>query len=137
MTEGLHWLAHFQPHRGHCRIAINRLFFRFLLRKGYTRMPKLNAPNERIKRTYFRHLKEAKRLNVTSVDMAAAAIARFEAYTRHRDLAQFHIEQAIGFKDNLATQLNPKTGPSSSGWRSNPATASASSFRMPTISIFR
>jgi integrase/recombinase XerD len=73
-------------------------------------MPKLNAPNERIKRTYFRHLKEAKRLNVTSVDMAAAAIARFEAYSRHRDLAQFHIEQAIGFKDNLATQLNPKTG---------------------------
>ncbi len=72
-------------------------------------MPKLNAPNERIKRAYFQHLKEAKRLNVTSVDMAAAAIARFEAYTRHRDLKQFHIEQAIAFKDNLAAQLNPKT----------------------------
>jgi integrase len=72
-------------------------------------MSKLNPKNERTKRAYFRHLKEAKRLSATSVDAAAAAIDRFETYTRHRDLAQFHIEQAIGFKDHLAAQLNPRT----------------------------
>lgn len=72
-------------------------------------MAKLNPKNERTKRAYFRHLKEAKRLGVTSVDAAAAAIDRFEIYTRHRDLALFHIDQAIGFKDHLAAQINPKT----------------------------
>jgi integrase len=76
---------------------------------GTIAMSKLNAKNERTKRAYFRHLKEAKRLSAASVDAAAAAIDRFESYTRHRDLAQFHIEQAIGFKDNLAAQINPKT----------------------------
>jgi integrase len=45
-----------------------------------------------------------------SADQAAAAIALFEASTGHRDLAQFHIEQARRFKRQLNEQVNPKTG---------------------------
>ena len=29
---------------------------------------------------------------------AAAALARFEEYTKYRDFKRFHIQQAIGFK---------------------------------------
>lgn len=71
---------------------------------------KFNGKNERIKRTYSRYLKAAKRHGETSIDTALAAIDRFECYTRRRDFAQFHIEQAIAFKDHLAAQLNARTG---------------------------
>jgi len=43
-------------------------------------MTKHNANNERIKHQYFIFLKEAKRQNESSVDAAAKAISRFEAY---------------------------------------------------------
>jgi len=64
-------------------------------------MPKYNATNVRIKRDYFAFLKEAKRQSESSVDAAAAAIASFEAYTRHRNFKAFHVNQAIGFKAHL------------------------------------
>lgn len=69
-----------------------------------------SAENERIKRAYFSYLKEARRLSETSVDAAAAAISRFEAYSKYRDFKSFHIQQAIGFKRQLAQQINPQTG---------------------------
>ena len=73
-------------------------------------MIKHNAENERIKRTYFTFLKEAKRQNESSVDGAAKAISRFEAYIKYRDFKAFHFEQAVAFKANLAKQNNQKTG---------------------------
>ncbi|CEG08336.1 site-specific tyrosine recombinase XerC [Afipia felis] len=73
-------------------------------------MRKHNAVNERIKREYFTYLKEAKRQSEASVDAAAAAIARFEAYTRHRDFKTFHHQQAVAFKQWLASQRNETTG---------------------------
>jgi integrase/recombinase XerD len=73
-------------------------------------MTKHNANNERIKRQYFIFLKEAKRQHENSVDAAAKAISRFEAYTRYRDFKAFHFEQAVGFKNHLAKQTNPQTG---------------------------
>ncbi|MEJ2652728.1 MAG: site-specific integrase [Gammaproteobacteria bacterium] len=73
-------------------------------------MRKHNALNERIKREYFIFLKEAKRQSEQSVDMVAKALARFEAYTRHKDFKFFHTKQAIGFKNHLAEQVNPRTG---------------------------
>ncbi len=57
--------------------------------------------NKRIKRRYLQWLKDAKGYGIASTDMAAAAIARFEGYTGHRDFRRFHVEQARGFKAHL------------------------------------
>ena len=69
-----------------------------------------NPENERIKRAYFVYLKEARRLGEHSIDSAAAALARFEEYTKYRDFKRFHIQQAIGFKSRLSEQVSPRTG---------------------------
>ena len=73
-------------------------------------MPKINPGNERIKRDYFLYLKEAKRASETTVDAAAAAIARFEDYTKRRDFKTFHIRQATGFKAALAEARSDRSG---------------------------
>ncbi|KQU01600.1 tyrosine-type recombinase/integrase [Rhizobium sp. Leaf453] len=73
-------------------------------------MRKHHPKNERIKRRYFDYLKEAKRMDVSSVDIAAAAISGFERWSNHRDFASFHIELAKGFKAFIAKQRNDKTG---------------------------
>ena len=73
-------------------------------------MKKINPENERMKRTYLTYLKEAGRLSEASIDQAAAAIDRFDAYNRQRSFAAFHIQQAIGFKQHVAKQVNVKTG---------------------------
>jgi len=73
-------------------------------------MRKHHPGNERIKRQYFAFLKEAKRQDESSVDAAAMAISRFEAYTKWRDFKAFHFEQAVGFKSYLAKQINQQTG---------------------------
>src|SRR5262249_40917073 len=65
--------------------------------------------NERIKRAYFFYLKVARRLGEHSIDCAAAALARFEDYTKFRDFKRFHIQQAIGFKRKLSEQVSERT----------------------------
>ena len=65
-------------------------------------MKEYNPANERIKRKYFSFLKEAKRHSEPTVDAAAKALSRFEAYNRYRDFRVFHFEQAIAFKKLLA-----------------------------------
>jgi integrase len=67
-------------------------------------MAQHTARNERIKRQYFTFLREAKRQSEASVDAVAAALARFEGYTRHRDFKTFHHQQAVHFKRHLADQ---------------------------------
>jgi integrase len=69
-----------------------------------------NAENERIKRAYFAFLKEAKGLSEPSIDAAAKALARFEAYTRWKSFKAFHFEQAAGFKRYLAAQVGQRSG---------------------------
>ena len=69
-----------------------------------------NPENERIKRAYFIYLKEARRLGEHSIDGAAAALAKFEDYTKYRDFKRFHIQQAIGFKSRLSERISPRTG---------------------------
>src|SRR5215470_1084206 len=66
--------------------------------------------NERIKRQYFTYLKEARRLSEPSIDAAAAALSRFEEYTRYRDFKSFHLQQAVAFKRKLAERVNARTG---------------------------
>ena len=69
-----------------------------------------NPQNERIKRAYFIYLKEARRLSEHSIDAAAAALSRFEQYTKYRDFKRFRIQQAVGFKHKLANTVNGRTG---------------------------
>jgi integrase len=73
-------------------------------------MNKYNPENERIKRQYRVFLKEAHRKSDKSIDAFDDGIARFEAYTQHRDFKLFHIEQAVAFKRNLMEQTNQRTG---------------------------
>jgi integrase len=73
-------------------------------------MAKNNAANERIKRDYFRLLKEGRGYDEASIDSVAQAIHRFEQSTRFKAFDRFHIEQAIAFKRWLPRQLNQRTG---------------------------
>ena len=73
-------------------------------------MEKHSADNERIKRKYFAYLKEAKRHSEPTVDAAAKALNRFEAYTRYRGFKAFHFEQAVAFKKHLAEQKGQQSG---------------------------
>jgi hypothetical protein len=72
-------------------------------------MKTYDAQNERIKRRYLTFLKEAKRFSESSLDGVAKAIHRFESYTKFRDFRQFHIQQAIAFKADLAGQKRART----------------------------
>ncbi len=73
-------------------------------------MTKHNAQNERIKRKYLAYLKEAKRYSEPSVDAAAKALSRFEAYNRYKDFKAYHFEQAVAFKRHLAEQKAKRSG---------------------------
>lgn len=73
-------------------------------------MARPNPKNERIKRRYAQHLKEARQLGEASVDKALAAIDRYEAFAKKRDFAAFTIDRAVAFKEALAAETNPKTG---------------------------
>ncbi len=72
-------------------------------------MTKYNAENERVKRRYFTFLKEAKQRSEGSIDTTATAINRFEVYKRFKSFKVFHTQQAIGFKNHLARQVNART----------------------------
>lgn len=63
-----------------------------------------NPINERIKRRYFVFLKEAKRQNEATIDGVAKALSRFEEYGKYRDFKNFHFNQAVAFKNHLASQ---------------------------------
>lgn len=73
-------------------------------------MAKHNAENERLKRDYYRMLKEGKGYDEASIDHALQAIHRFECSTRFKPFSRFHVEQAIAFKRWLPEQLNERTG---------------------------
>src|SRR5258708_28391117 len=69
-----------------------------------------NPQNERVKRAYFTYLAEARGFSEQTLDGVAKAINRFEVYTKLRDFKSFHIEQAKGFKINLADQRSARGG---------------------------
>src|SRR5436305_6980635 len=68
-----------------------------------------NPQNERIKRAYLTYLAEAKGFSEATLDGVAKALNRFETYTKFRDFKAFRIEQAKGFKANLAEQMSLRT----------------------------
>lgn len=73
-------------------------------------MPKTNAANERLKRSYFTYLREARGRNDASIDAVAKSLSRFEETTGHSDFRRFHREQAVAFKRKLDVEINPRTG---------------------------
>jgi integrase len=73
-------------------------------------MSKLNPQNERIKRDFLRHQKNALGKCDATIDAMRRALARFEDYTGHRDFKTFRREQAIGFKERLADTDGKRSG---------------------------
>jgi integrase len=73
-------------------------------------MIKHNPENERIKHLYLRWLRDAQGQAEPTLDAAAAAIAIFEAHTRWRPFKSFRFEQAVSFKEHLASYVQPETG---------------------------
>jgi integrase len=73
-------------------------------------MSKLNPLNERIKRDFLRHQKNAHGKSEATLDATRKALARFEDYTGHRDFKTFRHEQAIGFKERLAETDGHRSG---------------------------
>ncbi|MFK7878083.1 MAG: tyrosine-type recombinase/integrase [Paracoccaceae bacterium] len=57
--------------------------------------------NERIKRRFLEYRKYAGRLSDKTLDREMAALERFDVWNRRKDFAQFHIEQAMGFRTHL------------------------------------
>src|SRR5262249_55670927 len=73
-------------------------------------VPVHNADNERIKRQYCAFLRHAQRHSEATVDAVAKSLSRFEEYTNWRDFRTFRSEQAIAFKNRLATQDGKSSG---------------------------
>jgi integrase/recombinase XerD len=72
-------------------------------------MRRYNPKNERIKKDYFRFLKEADRKSDSTIDGVRKAISRYETYTGLKDFATFNREQAVAFKKNLANTKAERT----------------------------
>lgn len=73
-------------------------------------MTKHNGANERVKRDYYRYLKEAKGRDDATIDAVAKSLSRFEDSTGRKEFRRFHREQAVAFKRRLADALNERTG---------------------------
>jgi len=73
-------------------------------------MQRYNPKNERIKKDYFRFLKEADRKSDSTIDGIRKAISRYEDYTGLKDFATFNREQAAAFKRHLAKTKAERSG---------------------------
>ena len=71
-----------------------------------------NPKNERVKKDYFRFLKEADRKAESTVDAVRKAISRYETYTGLKDFITFNREQAVAFKKHLAKTRAERSGES-------------------------
>ena len=60
--------------------------------------------NARISYEYTKFLKEAKRLDDSTVDGALKSINRFEDFTGYIDFRKFRAKHAIAFKKNLLSK---------------------------------
>lgn len=69
-----------------------------------------NPKNDRVKRDYLVHLKEARQRSAATVDQVRHAIDRLEAYTGFKDFATFNKEQALGFKRALLASKAQRSG---------------------------
>jgi integrase len=65
--------------------------------------------NERIKRRYLIHLKDARGFSEQSLDQVAMAIDRYQTYSKFADLRNFHVEKVKAFKEQLVEQVSKRT----------------------------
>src|SRR6266567_3652977 len=72
--------------------------------------PRSNPKNDRAKRDYQVHLKEARQRSPATVEQARHAIDRLEVYTGFKDFATFNKDQALGFKRALLTAKAQRSG---------------------------
>ncbi|MBR7618120.1 site-specific integrase [Phenylobacterium sp. 20VBR1] len=73
-------------------------------------MIKRNAENERVKRDYLIWMREARGRSEETLDIAAAAIDRFQTHTGYKAFKTFRPEQATSFKADLSRQTSPASG---------------------------
>jgi len=73
-------------------------------------MRNYNPKNERIKKEYFRFLKEADRKADSTIDEVRKAISRYESYTGLKEFSTFNKNQAAAFKKHLAKTKAEQTG---------------------------
>ena len=71
---------------------------------------KTHSENERIKRKYFSHLKEAKGLSDKTIKQIKKSIVRFEEFTQFKDFKNFTTKQASEFKKLFSTTKSKVTG---------------------------
>lgn len=69
-----------------------------------------NGNNERVKRRYLVHLKDARGQSEPTIDAVAKALSRFEAYIGFVDFKTYRPEKAIAFKRHLADQVGQRSG---------------------------
>lgn len=70
-----------------------------------------NEKNERLKRRFLEYRKYARQLSEKTLDREIAALERFDVWNGRKDLARFHIEQAMGFRTHLETCKTPAGKP--------------------------
>lgn len=73
-------------------------------------MTTANPANERIKRRYIQHMKEARGLADSTIDNALRAILDYERFTDFRDFGKFRVKDAIAFKKSLQSAQGRKPG---------------------------
>ena len=70
-----------------------------------------NENNERLKRRFLDYRKHARQLSAKSLDREIAALERFDVWNGRKDFAQFHIEQAMGFRAHLESTISARGKP--------------------------
>jgi integrase/recombinase XerD len=69
-----------------------------------------NPKNDRVRRDYLIHLKEARQRSPATVEQVRHAIDRLEAYTGFKDFATFNKDQALAFKRALIASKAQRSG---------------------------
>lgn len=64
-------------------------------------MSGINPQNERLKRRYYHHLREAEGRAETTIDHAARALSDFERFTASKDFKRFRPQDAIAYRNAL------------------------------------
>jgi hypothetical protein len=91
---------------------------RIVTPRDWSNHDKTHSENVRIKRAYFSYLRAARGLNEASIDVVAAAIARFEDSTGHRPFKNFHIEQATALLRRMEEAISARESSPSARRRS-------------------
>lgn len=68
-------------------------------------MAKVNVVNEKLKRKYFKYLKEGLGYSQSTINAVEKALLRYEDYTDQEDYSRFSKRKAVGFKKALEAKI--------------------------------